>query len=202
MEHRISPLSPRKCSACGVHHKLCVCKQCHMVEGAPRLWVLQHPLELGHSKGTLRVAKACLPNLQVVVGEGGADFDELQPRIDTARGALLFPGSGSEGLESSHPCLSRDWILLDATWRKARKMLLMTPWLAALPRYEFTRPPSSSYRIRKGPNTSSLSTLEAIEHLITLTTPACDTAPLQEGLQALVQAQLSQIPVDIQHRYE
>lgn len=195
-------MAANTCPNCGVHRRICVCDQCRPVLGAPELWVLQHPAEQGHSKGTLRVAQCCLPDLHVLIGVGGADFDALRDTLGKADAALLFPGMHSQPVEPSLPQVKRQWILLDATWRKARKMLLTTPWLAELPRFGFSNPPTSGYRIRKGPSADSLSTLEAIEHLLTLTAPECDTTALKQGMEALVQAQLRQMPLEVRRRYE
>ena len=52
-------------------------------------------------------------------------------------------------------------IVLDATWRKSRKMLYRNPPLHRLPRLSLKGLPSSSYRIRKAHSPEQLSTLEA-----------------------------------------
>jgi hypothetical protein len=44
--------------------------------------------------------------------------------------------------------------------------------------------------------------VEAIGHLLWLTHPECDTRPLQRGLQALIEAQLNQMPEQVRKRYD
>ncbi|MGS0757100.1 DTW domain-containing protein [Roseateles sp. GG27B] len=51
--------------------------------------------------------------------------------------------------------------MLDATWRKSRKMLHLNPLLQALPRLALQQPPPSRYTIRRAQQTHQLSTLEA-----------------------------------------
>jgi DTW domain-containing protein YfiP len=52
-------------------------------------------------------------------------------------------------------------IVLDATWRKSRKILHRNPLLHRLPRLSLQGLPASSYRIRKAHSPEQLSTLEA-----------------------------------------
>jgi DTW domain-containing protein YfiP len=52
-------------------------------------------------------------------------------------------------------------VVLDATWRKSRKMLHLNPALQRLPRLSLENAPASSYTIRKAHQPGQLSTLEA-----------------------------------------
>ena len=52
-------------------------------------------------------------------------------------------------------------IVLDATWRKSRKMLHLNPLLQHLPRLALRDTPASRYLIRKAQRPDQLSTLEA-----------------------------------------
>lgn len=192
----------RTCPQCGVHPRICVCAECRLVCGAAELWVLQHPDEVGHSKGTLRVAQACLANLRVCVGANESDFSVLRGRLDPNRSALLFPAQGSLALEAAEPQRPRQWILIDGTWRKARAILLGNPWLQDLPRFHFQQPPADRYPIRKSARAGSLSTVEAISYLLSLTQPDIDNQPLERGLAALVRRQLAQMPEAVRRRYD
>lgn len=193
----------RCCPTCGVHSRICVCSQCRYVTTPYRLWVLQDAAEVGHAKGTLRVAKACLPELEVVVGERNGNFSSLRDGMDLEDTALLFPAAPSRPLEDANTRADvyRNWILLDGTWRKARRIFFANPWLQALPAFHFQAPPESLYRIRKRPAEGNLSTVEAVAHLLSMIDPECDTRPLHQGLGALVEAQLAQMPDEVRERY-
>jgi DTW domain-containing protein YfiP len=52
-------------------------------------------------------------------------------------------------------------VVLDATWRKSRKMLHQNPWLQTLPRLSLDASRVSGYSIRKAHKPGQLSTLEA-----------------------------------------
>lgn len=53
-------------------------------------------------------------------------------------------------------------IVLDGTWKKARKILYLNPVLASLPRLAMTAEWTSNYQIRKQKNAQSFSTIEAV----------------------------------------
>jgi DTW domain-containing protein len=52
-------------------------------------------------------------------------------------------------------------VVLDATWRKSRKMLHLSPALQRLPRLALAEVPAGRYAIRKAHKPGQLSTLEA-----------------------------------------
>lgn len=188
------------CRQCGVHQRICVCNVCRPVLGAPPIWALQHPSETGRAKGTLRVARACLPSLQVLVGETGDSFEPLASRADGSVG-LVFPHPASEPLETADVSSIREWVVLDGTWRKARGMFLSNPWLQRLPAFHFQQPPPSTYRIRKAPREDSLATAEAVAYLLSVVRPELDVGPLADAMAALVECQLKLLPVGVRHRY-
>lgn len=195
------PGSHRLCRQCGVHPNLCVCDQCAAIAGAPPIWLMQDPNEVGHGKGTARIAEACLPTLTRLVGEYPEDFDALALRARAGQLAVLFPTPHSRPLESSDVTSVSGWIVLDGTWRKARRLFLGNPWLAALPQFHFHSPPPSRYTIRKRPGPQSLATVEAIACLLRRVAPGCDVSPLERAMAALVDRQIQQMPESLRHRY-
>lgn len=59
------------------------------------------------------------------------------------------------------PAAGMRLVMLDATWRKSRKMLHLNPVLQTLPRLDLGAVPMSRYAIRKAQRPHQLSTLEA-----------------------------------------
>jgi DTW domain-containing protein YfiP len=82
---------------------------------------------------------------------------------------LLYPPTAYEGhaapalpepVQLVHPGTLR-LVVLDATWRKSRKMLHLSPGLQRLPRLALNEVPTGRYAIRKAHAPGQLSTLEA-----------------------------------------
>lgn len=145
---------------------------------------MQHPLEVGHAKGSARLLHLSLPNSALAIGEN-FDPEMLQALISgplrtpfksavlaPKRSILLYPDppqapvgglpvppatGASDVLDLSRTRL----IVLDGTWRKSRKMLYLNPLLQQLPRLALRDMPASHYRIRKAHKPDQLSTLEA-----------------------------------------
>jgi DTW domain-containing protein YfiP len=75
-------------------------------------------------------------------------------------------------------------LLLDGTWRKAKKLWLNNPWLHELDACVIEVTQASQYRIRKAPGPQSMSTLEAIAWSLNII-EGCDTGPFFQALEAL-----------------
>ncbi len=86
-------------------------------------------------------------------------------------------------------------VVLDATWRKSRKMLYLNPALQALPRLALADVPSSRYLIRKAHLPHQLSTLEATcLALMRLEGDARKFAPLLDAFDGFIGQQRSYFP--------
>jgi len=150
--------------------------------------ILQHPLEVGASKGTGRLLHLCLSNSVLLTGER---FDEGELRAALHAGGrspvLLYPGG--DALAGLAPAGQR-LVVLDATWRKSRKMLHLNPLLAALPRASLNAV-ESGYRIRKAQLPDQLSTFEAAAHALAAT--GADAAPLFDVFDAFIEREAATI---------
>ena len=92
----------------------------------------------------------------------------MPPLIQPSQPLLLYPDNVGAALLSpaSVPSGLQRLVILDATWRKSRKMLHLNPLLQQLPRLSLQDPPASHYRIRKAHRPEQLSTLEATCHAL------------------------------------
>jgi DTW domain-containing protein YfiP len=131
--------------------------------------ILQHPLEVHHAKNSARLLHLSLPGSRIVVGET-CDVAALSTVLAEPKyTVLLYPATAHAGHEAPAPLDTAQLqdpskvrlLVLDATWRKSRKMLHLNPWLQALPRLSLVDLPSSNYLIRKAHQPGQLSTLEA-----------------------------------------
>jgi DTW domain-containing protein YfiP len=151
----------------------CICHWICKVNNAPEVLLLQHPLEVNNAKGSARLLDLCLKDSCIVEGE---QFDQqLLISLLQAGGkqaVLLYPETtqnGAQDLQYEAPeFVAHDFalanirlVVIDATWRKSRKMLYLNPSLQQLPRLSLQDMPASHYRIRKAHALDQLSTLEA-----------------------------------------
>jgi DTW domain-containing protein YfiP len=155
------------CTACLRPKNACICRWVTPVVHQVDVLILQHPLEMDHAKNTGRLLHLSLPGSRMLTGE---TFEE--PDLRAAAGhapqytVLLYP----ETLREPAPAIDMErlvdpagvrMVVLDATWRKSRKMLHLNPFLGQLPRLTLEDMSPSRYVIRQAPRPGQLSTLEA-----------------------------------------
>ena len=186
--------SPRAlCLTCQRPVKACICQWVRPVANRVELLLLQHPLEQDHAKGTASLLQLSLQHCRVWVGETFDAQALAQALATTEAGStwLLYIEDRphiSAGLMAAPPC--RRLVVLDATWRKSRKMLLLNPLLQSLPRLALPDPPPSRYSVRKAHKSHQLSTLEAsVLGLQQLEGPSPAYADLLAGFDGFVAQQ-------------
>ncbi|MGJ7914220.1 tRNA-uridine aminocarboxypropyltransferase [Massilia sp. LXY-6] len=196
--------NPRRatCAACLRAESACICRFATPLASRVELLVLQHPLEVHNAKNSARLLHLCLPSSRLLVGETfpAPELDAVL-HADRRMPLLLYPqlpGEAALGLPSP-PCIEPALlerpdklrlVLLDATWRKSRKMLYVNPSLQRLPRLALQDLPPSAYRIRKAHAPDQLSSLEAAAHaLIQLEHRLEHYAPLFDAFDAFVEQQ-------------
>ncbi|HSI51507.1 MAG TPA: tRNA-uridine aminocarboxypropyltransferase [Ideonella sp.] len=159
-------MAPRPaCPHCHRPLRGCLCSFARPVANKLPLLVLQHPLEVGHPKGSVPLLQLSLARCRVSTGEQfdpAALTDWLGP---PGHSLLLYPEL-APGLPTAAAAPSGTMpgqlVVIDGTWRKSLKMLLLNPGLQALPRMALRSPPPSRYgSLRQAPQAEQRSTLEA-----------------------------------------
>jgi DTW domain-containing protein YfiP len=190
------------CAACLRAQSACICRFVRPVDSHVELLVLQHPLEVHNAKNSARLLHLCLPSSRLLVGEtfAAAQLDAAM-HADGRTPLLLYPQTAGEaalGLPappSLDPSLLATpgrlrLVLLDATWRKSRKMLYLNSLLQGLPRLALQDLPPSAYRIRKAHAPDQLSSLEAAAYALSqLENRPRHYQPLFDGFGAFVEQQ-------------
>jgi DTW domain-containing protein YfiP len=170
------PHPPRPlCSACQRPLRGCICRWVTPTDNLTDVLLLQHPLETGNAKNSLRLLQLSLARRRLMVGEAFVP-DDLERMLcgtgPSAAGAtplLLYPqtpGIPAAPAPEIDPARPLRLVVLDATWRKSRKMLALNPLLQRLPRLALDAPPPSRYLIRKAHRADQVSTLEAVCHAL------------------------------------
>jgi DTW domain-containing protein YfiP len=163
------------CSGCLRPQRTCICRWITPLDSVTEVLFLQHPLEVGQAKGSAFLLHASLTNSRLIVGEAFAE-EELRALLyapfahDDAQAEiyplLLYPDDHKPAdeaapIHSEQLAVRHRLIVLDATWRKSRKMVYLNPLLQRLPRLALHNPPASRYAIRKAHRSDQLSTFEA-----------------------------------------
>lgn len=176
-------MSVRKaCCKCRRPEKTCLCSFITSIDNHIELGILQHPNELGHSKGTAIIAQLSLNKVRHWVAEDVAHLDDLHLWMASGKVYLLYPQTEEDagtyqtytikelrGLSVEYPAEQSSSIkvlMLDATWRKSYKMMQVNPVLQQLDRVVLSPSNHSGYLIRKQKNEMSLSSIEAIYELL------------------------------------
>lgn len=186
-------MSRPRCPRCQRPLTLCLCPLIPALESRTRVLVLQHSSEASHALNTARLAVLGLRNAQLRIGERFADessSDELT--------CVLFPGEEAVPI-STFADADRPVRLIvpDGTWRKARKILHVNPWLAGLPRVSLPDGLSSRYRLRKAPMPGALSTIEAIVAALDILEGANRFDELLRPFDALIDGQIDAMGQDV-----
>ncbi|WP_213876283.1 DTW domain-containing protein [Pseudomonas sp. dw_358] len=187
-----------QCPRCQRPQSLCLCALIPSLPSRTRVLILQHPSEAGHALNTARLAALGLQNAELRVAEV---FEEQTRSEEGYRACLLFPGEDSTPLQrcaaDAQPLLL---IVPDGTWRKARKLLHLNPWLAALPRVSLSAAAPSRYRLRKAPAEGALSTIEAVAQALDVLEAPATFEALLKPFDALIEGQISAMGSDTYQR--
>nr|WP_315489492.1 tRNA-uridine aminocarboxypropyltransferase [uncultured Rhodoferax sp.] len=157
------------CPRCQRPQRACICRFVTPTQHATEVLILQHPLEVHHAKNSAGLLHLSLPGSRLVVGEV---FDDtaLQALMPQPRYTVLlypptqYPDHAAPDVLDTHQLADLAkvrLVVLDATWRKSRKMLHLSPALQRLPRLALDAVPEGRYAIRKAHQPGQLSTLEA-----------------------------------------
>jgi DTW domain-containing protein YfiP len=160
--------------------------------------ILQHPLEVQHAKNSAGLLHLSLPHSRILVGEVFEDASLQAPMHPAKTTVLLYPSTNFadhvapatlDAAQLVDPAQVR-LVVLDATWRKSRKMIHLSPALQALPRLSLDTSLVSHYSIRKAHKPGQLSTLEATcAALAQLQGDDAAYAPLLQAFQGFVAQQ-------------
>lgn len=172
------------CPHCYYPLNTCICESLSLVDTDVAVSILQDPTETKHAKNTARLAALIVPQVKIYVGESRLDFTKVIAKVTQTENSLLIYPSHS-ALDINHDSIKmgqyKHLILLDGTWRKAKKLWLNNPWLHELDAAKLELNDKSQYSIRKSPTTKALSTLEALAYSLN----ALEGKPVAPFLHAL-----------------
>ncbi|WP_193072861.1 tRNA-uridine aminocarboxypropyltransferase [Pseudomonas sp. FME51] len=195
--HTVRP----RCAQCCRPMELCLCHLLPSLTPRTEILVIQHPDERKHALNTARLLVAGLTNAQLLIVEQ-LPLHWVERITDLEwRTELLFPGLDVPVLmPAKADTRPRRLILLDGTWRKARKLLYLNPLLQQLPQVALPEGLTSRYRLRKAAAADALSTIEAGTMALQMLEPETDFTDLLRPFDALIEGQISAMGEDTYRR--
>ena len=200
------------CSKCNYPTKTCLCSYITPVDHKTKIIILQHPSEVDNKKNTIRLLSLLTNNIKVIVGESEQDFAEVEALLKDSdtNYFLLYPSEKSKTwneylTESSDKYVSltqkKALIMLDGTWRKAKKIHLSNPWLKNIPNLTLISDKKSSYGIRKSNLDHGLSSIEAVAYALEDIEQLSPT-PFLTALNGLKTSFTRLMPKAVKQRYD
>lgn len=186
-------MSRTLCPRCYRPEKACICAFTAEIANDIQVVVLQHPSEVSHTKGTVALLAKSLSKCQVLVGESFDEEQTFLQVMTQYQAVLLYPSEQAHVLDEDviskllncqsslqdipqtqftqyrlqvspenkiKPlCL----VILDATWKKAYRMFMLSAKLQQLPQVCLPEHLANAgqYHIRKVAKKNALSSLEA-----------------------------------------
>ncbi|KEQ12701.1 hypothetical protein GZ77_19665 [Endozoicomonas montiporae] len=152
-----------ECPRCLRPLKTCYCQALTPETATTDLLIIQHPSETRHAVNSARIASLGITNCEIIVGEDFSKSTELDKRLSNRHACLLFPSDNAVTVRTYQENRTKPdlCVILDGTWRKAKKIYYLNPVLQALPAVTLSDTYTSTYTIRKTPGKGALSTIEA-----------------------------------------
>ncbi|HEX3777552.1 MAG TPA: tRNA-uridine aminocarboxypropyltransferase [Polyangiaceae bacterium] len=144
------------CPRCVLKSEICVCADLPRVETRTEFVLVRHVTELLLTSNTGRFAALSLPNSRLLAYGGGAEFDATE--IAEPGSALLY----CSGAPRQLGFVPKRLIVLDGSFRQARRMYKRVAALRDLPELTLPAPEIAPTRLRQPTHTGGMSTLEAI----------------------------------------
>ncbi len=193
-----------RCTVCLRPADFCLCALIPTLPSSTHILVIQHPQERRHALNTGRLLVAGLEHAELLIAEQlSLDTPAHEQISDPAWCTeLLFPGETAQlpapaEVGDERP---RRLVLIDGTWRKARKILMLNPVLQSLPRVCLPGGLVSRYRLRHTRVPDALSTIEAAVQALQLIEPDRDYSPLLRPFDALIDGQIQAMGAECYER--
>ncbi|WP_432472451.1 tRNA-uridine aminocarboxypropyltransferase [Amphritea sp. HPY] len=165
--------SGEHCPRCGLPKSHCICFQITPTTSEALFCLLLHEKEWQRETNTGHLIKALLPQTRLFTWQRNQPDPELiallqNPDFDPY---LIFPADRPELSHRAVSTVSKGnkrplFLILDGTWKEARKIVRKSPYLDPLPLLSLTPQNLSRYSLRRNPDASHLCTAEiAIELL-------------------------------------
>lgn len=191
-------MSRKLCETCQRPSTVCICEHLTTLTAPCELVILQHPSEQKQALATVPILQACLSNLTVIVGEELAGHPVVHSILEQPEGTfIIFPTEGADVWDLALPKPSevnvKRLIILDGTWRKAKLLWHLNPWLNAFKTVTLCGLAKSEYVIRSSTVPGGVSTLEAVMHSCNYLSDSQLYRPLINPFKAMIDWQIKKM---------
>lgn len=190
------------CPQCDKAIQACFCHKLNKFTIDSQIIILQHPTEKGHPLGTAKIAELSLDKCKIIEGEDFSNNKQLNSILQNKNCCLVFPKL--ENPKDQERFSFQDiqtYIVIDGTWKKAKKILFLNPQLEQLPRLSIQSYQKSNYILRKEPKENYLSTLEATIEVLKIVENK-DTTSMLEILKFIQDFQIEKMGLEtFKHNY-
>ncbi|MDD1793485.1 DTW domain-containing protein [Enterovibrio makurazakiensis] len=159
---------PAPCQGCGFHYN-CLCEHTPSLTSELRIELLMHETEAQRTSNTGRLLEAALPHCRRHIWQRKTPPSELLTLLadPAVQPFLVFPSDTAQPLDkvvsrqsSASYAKPLHFIIVDATWQQARKMLRQSPWLEDVPTVTLPEGLTTRYSLRRNQPSGSLCTCE------------------------------------------
>lgn len=187
----------QECPHCGLILVRCLCETLRPIHNKTHLIILQHPSETSHALGTVALMKKSYQNISIIIGEDFSENEIINSLIKSSPNklALLYPSDKSTLLKSDRKgdTTIEHLILIDGTWKKARKIFMLSKNLHDLVSLKLEKKQASKYIIRSGQLDYSLSTLEASISALAILEKKLETRSLEITFEKMIEFQIEKM---------
>lgn len=158
----------QSCNECGLPIINCICHKSTKVRTKAKLWILSSEREFYRPSNTARLLKLINPDsTEIFLWERTKYPDKLIKNIAMHDYAtfIVFPAENEElekrKVEFKPPDKIPAFIIIDGTWKEARRIFRKSDFLDGLPIVSIERNYASNYDLRRGATEGNLCTIEA-----------------------------------------
>lgn len=167
-----------RCEGCNLPALNCLCPYQVKAESVAQVWLLTHPIEHYKPTNTGRLIGDVLSETRIFTWYRTAPDAQLAALLKDPRYVpfVIFPDDQPDyadrvvGIEAVHAAKAQAripvFIILDGTWRQARRMFRKSAYLDALPVLPLSTERETRYRLRKPASKSHLCTAEVAIELL------------------------------------
>lgn len=163
------------CNKCGLPIINCICNISPRIETKTKIWILSTKREFSRPSNTARLLKLINPeSTELILWERTNAPEKLIKYINSLEYEIyiLFPIDNDDlserKFEYKTPEKTPVFIILDGTWKEARRILRKSDYLNKLPKISLDPIHKSEYTLRRGASEGELCTIEAAIEVLKL----------------------------------